>query len=134
MTTPPPRPPLVYACSGCSSAAQMANHFALRLTRDGLAEMSCIAGVGGNVPALLRVARSGRAILALDGCPLHCVSGCLSQAGVTADRHLTLSDFGVVKRKHHDFDPAEADRLYSRLVDEAVALTPAPSPGASGDD
>lgn len=112
----------------------MANHFALRLTRDGLAEMSCIAGVGGNVPTLLRIARSGRTILALDGCPLHCVSGCLSQAGVSAGRHLTLSDFGVVKRKHHDFDPAEADRLYPRLVDEAVALTAAPPPGTTGDD
>ena len=25
--------PLVYSCSGCSSAAQMANHLALRLDR-----------------------------------------------------------------------------------------------------
>lgn len=52
---PDPRLPLVYACSGCSNAAQLANHFALRLTRAGLAEMSCIAGVGGQVPALLRM-------------------------------------------------------------------------------
>ena len=29
--------PLVYACSGCSSAAQMANHFALKLDREGVA-------------------------------------------------------------------------------------------------
>ena len=27
--------PLVYSCSGCSSAAQMANHVALRLDREG---------------------------------------------------------------------------------------------------
>lgn len=40
--------PLVYSCSGCSSAAQMANHLAVQLDRTGLAEMSCIAGVGGN--------------------------------------------------------------------------------------
>ena len=39
--------PLVYSCSGCSSAAQMANDLALRLDRAGVAEMSCIAGVGG---------------------------------------------------------------------------------------
>ncbi|WP_258292173.1 putative zinc-binding protein, partial [Escherichia marmotae] len=30
--------PLVYSCSGCSSAAQMANHLALRLDRAGQAE------------------------------------------------------------------------------------------------
>ncbi|TAK94969.1 MAG: zinc-binding protein, partial [Aquabacterium sp.] len=41
---------LVYACSGCSSAAQLANHLAVRLDREGIAEMSCIAGVGGRVP------------------------------------------------------------------------------------
>ena len=46
----------------------MANHLAVRLDRSGVAEMSCIAGVGGNVPHLVRIARSGRPILALDGC------------------------------------------------------------------
>ena len=52
--------PLVYSCSGCSSAAQMANQLAIRLDREGLAEMSCIAGVGGGVPGLVKTARSGR--------------------------------------------------------------------------
>ena len=36
---PPIQPlplPLVYSCSGCSSAAQLANHLALRLDRAGL--------------------------------------------------------------------------------------------------
>ena len=41
--------PLVYSCSGCSSAAQMANYLAVQLDRKGVAEMSCIVGVGGNV-------------------------------------------------------------------------------------
>lgn len=36
--------PLVYSCSGCSSAAQMANALAVRLDREKVAEMSCIAG------------------------------------------------------------------------------------------
>lgn len=45
--------PLVYSCSGCSSAAQMANYIALKLDHAGDAEMSCISGVGGNVPHLV---------------------------------------------------------------------------------
>lgn len=64
--------PLVYSCSGCSSAAQAANYIALKLDREGDAEMSCIAGVGGNVPHLVNIARSGRSIIAIDGCPLAC--------------------------------------------------------------
>lgn len=108
--------PLVYACSGCSSAAQMANHLALKLDREGVAEMSCIAGVGGGVTGLVRTAQSGRRILALDGCVLKCVSACLANAGVVADIHLVLSEHGVKKRQHADFDPAEAQRVYAAEV------------------
>jgi len=108
--------PLVYACSGCSSAAQMANDLALKLDRAGAAEMSCIAGVGGGVTGLVRTAQSGRRILALDGCVLKCVSACLSNAGVTADTHLVLSDYGVKKRKHADFDATEARHVYIEHV------------------
>lgn len=111
-----PKLPLVYACSGCSSAAQMANQLALWLDRAGEAEMSCIAGVGGGVAGLVRTARAGRPILALDGCVLHCVAACLARAGVVADRHLTLSDFGVRKRRHADFDIAEARTVYTRAA------------------
>ncbi len=39
--------PLVYACSGCSNVAQLANDLALILNRKNLAEMSSIAGIGG---------------------------------------------------------------------------------------
>ena len=49
MSKPRDQHPLVYSCSGCSSAAQLANHVALQLDRRGVAEMSCIAGVGGDV-------------------------------------------------------------------------------------
>ncbi|MBU3056778.1 putative zinc-binding protein [Pseudomonas indica] len=107
--------PLVYSCSGCSNVAQLANTLALRLDRAGLAEMSCIAGVGGGVPSLVNKARSGRPILALDGCPLHCVRGCLAQHGVDADVHLTLSHYGLRKRYGEDCRDEDADALFDEL-------------------
>ncbi|ENO84942.1 putative zinc-binding protein [Thauera linaloolentis] len=110
--------PLVYSCSGCSSAAQMANHVALRLDREGEAEMSCIAGVGGNVPHLVRIARSGRPILALDGCALECVRSSLAQRGVSPSQHLLLNEQGVRKRYASDFDPQQAEQV----LDHARAL------------
>ena len=110
------KPPLVYSCSGCSSAAQMANALAIRLDRDGTAEMSCIAGVGGGVTGLVRTAQGGRPILALDGCVLACTAACLAQAGVTADIHLVLSDHGVRKRRHADYDQTQAAEIYIREV------------------
>jgi hypothetical protein len=38
-----PNRPLVFACSGCSNAGQLANQVALELNRRGVAEMSCLA-------------------------------------------------------------------------------------------
>lgn len=120
--------PLVYSCSGCSSAAQMANQLAIRLDRAGLAEMSCIAGVGGGVTGLVRTARSGRPILALDGCILACAKACLAQAGVVPDRHLVLGHYGVRKRKHADVDPQQAGQVYEEQVrPEAQALLARPA-------
>jgi uncharacterized metal-binding protein len=108
--------PLVYAFSGCSSVAQMANQMALWLDRQGKAEMSCIAGVGGGVSGLVNTARSNRPIIALDGCILACASACLSQAGVTPNRHVVLSEFEVKKRKHVDFDSTQARAIYDHRI------------------
>ena len=107
----PPVLPLVYSCSGCSSAAQLANHVAVQLDRQGIAEMSCIAGVGGDVPHLLKIMRAGRSIVALDGCPLVCVKSSLARHGVVADRHYQLQQYGVRKRQHEDFDPGLANTV-----------------------
>lgn len=115
----PARPkevPLVYSCSGCSSAAQMANHLAIALDRRGLAEMSCIAGVGGDVPKLVRVATSGRPIIGIDGCALACVRQCLARHGVTPTDYHLLSDLGVRKRYRTDFDLEEAETVLEKIA------------------
>jgi uncharacterized metal-binding protein len=108
--------PLVYSCSGCSSAAQLANHAALRLDRMQAAEMSCIAGVGGDVAPLVRLARSGRRILAIDGCAMACARQCLARQGVTPDHHLQLGELGVKKRQHADFDQSQADEVVAAAL------------------
>lgn len=108
-------PALVYACSGCSSVAQLANDCAVRLDREGKAEMSCISGVGGGVPSLVKLARSGRPILALDGCALACVKACLANAGVTADRHLILNRTGARKRFHDQANAAETAEAWQAV-------------------
>ena len=113
--------PLVYSCSGCSSAAQMANHVAVRLDRSAVAEMSCIAGIGGDVPSLLKTARSGRPIVALDGCALVCVKSSLARHGITPDRHYQLQEYGVKKRQHEDFDLQQAGLVLERVNADLLA-------------
>ena len=111
--------PLVYSCSGASSAAQMANHLAVKLDRLLVAEMSCIAGVGGDVKSLVKTAKSGRPIIALDGCPLHCAAKILQRQGLRADKHYDLSKLEVKKQMHADFDPQEAARVLQHILDDA---------------
>ena len=125
--------PLVYSCSGCSSAAQLANQVAVRLDRSGVAEMSCIAGVGGDVASLVKTARSGRPIVALDGCALVCVHSTLARHGITPMRHYQLQQYGVRKRQHEDFDPAQALEVLERVVHDlqGMPLALSATPGLS---
>jgi uncharacterized metal-binding protein len=116
--------PLADACSGCSSAAQLDNDLAVRLDRERLAEMSCIAGVGGDVAPLVETAKSDRPVVAIDGCPLECAKNCLASHDVTPDRHSQLTSEGIAKEYHTDYDEDEAAALRDRLADEVPKLDP----------
>jgi uncharacterized metal-binding protein len=52
---PVPKNPstVIYACSGCSDAGEIADWIARQLMRDGAAQMSCLAGIGGRVKSLV---------------------------------------------------------------------------------
>ena len=118
--------PLVFSCSGCSNVAQLANRFAVRLDRTGLAEMSCTAGIGGDVPSIVRkalqAADEGRPVLALDGCALECTRNCLQQAGIRPTVHVRLHEWGLRKAYHTDVPPEEAEPLYGRLVAQVESM------------
>ena len=118
----PEEKPIVYSCSGCSSTAQMANYIAIQLDRKNIAEMSCIAGVGGNVKKLVRTAQSGRKIIAIDGCPLACSKACLSNHGIVPDEHFELTRFGVAKKQHEDFDMDQAANVMHEIVAQIKCL------------
>jgi uncharacterized metal-binding protein len=97
----------------------MANQLALALNREGLAEMSCIAGVGGGVPALVKTAQKATQIIALDGCPLHCVRHCLAKCNVQPTQHFTLTEFGLKKRQHSDYCADDFERIKNQ-VEQAI--------------
>ncbi|TDX29408.1 putative metal-binding protein [Modicisalibacter xianhensis] len=122
--------PLVYSCSGCSDVAQLANEVAVRLDHAGHAEMSCIAGVGGGVPGLVRTARSGRPIVAIDGCQMHCVQHCLDNVGVGMTEHVRLYEMGYRKRRGQRYSEEaitqvcdDVGRLIARLPLQAEAFS-----------
>ncbi|MBD3641403.1 MAG: putative zinc-binding protein [Marinobacter sp.] len=110
--------PLIYSCSGCSDVAQLANNAAVRLDHEGSFEMSCISGVGGKVPTLVKTAQSGRPITVIDGCPLHCARACLENVGVEPDEHVRLYEFGF--KKH--YGQSYGDEAVEEVCDEVRSL------------
>lgn len=113
--------PLVYACSGCSNVAQLTNDLAVVLDREGIAEMSCIAGIGGKIKSLVKVAQSGRPVLALDGCPLNCVRQTLATVNVIPTWHIEVTSFGYKKSRQEDCTLSAAYELLQHIQGELLA-------------
>ena len=88
---------VVYACSGCSDAGELADRIARQLTREGAAQMSCLAGIGGRVKSLVMKAENAERILVVDGCPLNCAAHTLRLAGFQNFDHLELHKVGIRK-------------------------------------
>lgn len=76
----------------------MAHNISLNLDGDGIAEMSCVSGVVGQVEPILALAKSGRAIIAIDGCELGCTKACLDKSAIKTDHYFKISDLGFDKR------------------------------------
>jgi uncharacterized metal-binding protein len=89
--------PIVYSCSGCSDAGELADRVARELNARGVAEMSCLAGVGGRVKPLMLKAQRAQEIVVIDGCPLNCARHTLINAGITNFQHVALQTLGQRK-------------------------------------
>ena len=104
---------LVYACSGRSGAAQLANEITLRLDCLRLAEMSSALGGGCGDP-LVRKATSGRPVIAIDGCALACCERALAVRGVEPARAVRLSDLGL--RRDAKLNRQEREALFAQVL------------------
>lgn len=120
---PADKPAIVYACSGCSDAGEIADRVARRLTRDGAAQMSCLAGIGGRVKSLVLKAEHAGRILVVDGCPLNCAAHTLTLAGFQKFDHLELHKIGIRKGS----SPVTAERIASGVVAAKKILSAGPT-------
>jgi uncharacterized metal-binding protein len=108
-------PALVYPCSGAADVGEIADRAARRLSADGTARMSCLAGVGARVSGLVASAAGASALLAIDGCPQDCARKTLAMAGFPAIKHVRVTDLGFSKGQ----SPADAAAV-ARVVQAAV--------------
>ena len=92
-------PKVVYACSGSSDVGEISDRAARQLTREGVCKMTCIAGIGGHVGALIDIANAADIILAIDGCPQNCAKKTLEHAGYHDFLHFGVYELGLPKGK-----------------------------------
>lgn len=111
--------PVVFSCSGCSSTGQMANYIAIQLDRKRVADMSCVAGVGGSIKPVLRTVFSARKTVTIDGCPLACSKACLQKLFIEPDASFELTGMGVIQKEHGDFNLGQA-RLVLRKIEREI--------------
>ena len=107
--------PVLYACSGCTSAGELADHVARELDRAGIVEMGSLAGIGAQEPQQLSRARSRFPVIAVDGCASACARRCLERNGIEPSRHYVLARYGVAKRARTAFTAQEAERAWQAL-------------------
>lgn len=111
------RKPVVFACAGCSSVAKLSWEVAKELDRRGVAEMSCLAGVGAQKRRFLRLLE-GRPIWVVDGCPIACGLGIMGLVNRKVDWHIRLDTWGCAK--HDDYAHSDIHELVDRLLDAAA--------------
>ena len=112
--------PIVYSCSGCCNLARMAHDIALNMDNDGIAEMSCISGVIGKVQPIVDIAKSGRPIIAIDGCSLNCTKACLDACDLLPEHHFEIGSMGFEKRSKWDDSLVENSIAMKNVYDELL--------------
>ena len=90
-------PKLVFSCSGAADVGEVSDQAARLLAREGIGKMSCLAGIGGRNPDIMRNTRQASSILAIDGCQSACASKTLKEAGFDDFISLKLASIGLQK-------------------------------------
>jgi uncharacterized metal-binding protein len=87
---------LVYACSGAANTGYLADQVARRLSLQGQAKMTCLAGVGAALDGFVRAAAVADMNLVVDGCPTACGRKIFERYELPCTP-VVLTEFGVEK-------------------------------------
>lgn len=102
---------MLFACSGGSNVAQIANDAAKALDQLGQGRMCCAVGVASRLPSFIETANKADKRVAIDGCEVHCLRKGFEAAGVPVDVHVVVTDLGIAKGHHFNYTQDEVARV-----------------------
>jgi uncharacterized metal-binding protein len=110
-------PQLIFPCSGAADVGEISDRAARRLTREGVARMYCLAGIGGRVNDIMESTKMASNVLVIDGCVADCAKKTIELAGISDFMHLRITDMGMEKGK----SPAIGERI-DQIAEKGKAL------------
>jgi len=87
---------IIYSCSGAADVGELADRAVRQLKKDGIAQGSCIAAIGAELPGYIQSARGAAMAISVDGCSAGCAKLNLEKSGVTPVA-INLADLGYKK-------------------------------------
>lgn len=88
---------MLYACSGASNVAEVADLTARALAADGDGAMFCLAALASGSDSMVQTARGASVSVMIDGCDADCGKKVLEKAGVDDCIHIRVTDLGIDK-------------------------------------
>lgn len=107
---------LIFSCAGSSNVGQIANQAAIRLAQGDLGRYFCLAGIGGHVPGMIESTKSGKMLVAIDGCPVGCAKKTLEHSGFHIDEYVQVTELGIEKNHNFALEPMDVENVASYLT------------------
>ena len=104
-------------CAGGSNCGQIANEVAVKLTREGVGQIYCLAGIGAHIEGMIESVRTARRIVALDGCAVACARKTIEHAGLPVTDWICVTGEGIEKNHEFDLQQNDVDLIVRRTRD-----------------
>jgi uncharacterized metal-binding protein len=108
---------VVYVCGGSADVGELTDRAARRMDREGIASMSCLAGIGARDADITFKAEYATRVLLMDGCPKACSRRTFENAKLHRFVHFDLSAIGLPKGKS-----SVTEENIQRVVSKAVEV------------
>jgi uncharacterized metal-binding protein len=86
----------------------------VELTREGLVNIYCLAGIGAHVTGIVESTRSAGRVLVIDGCAVACGKKAVEHTGLAVTDYLDVTAEGIEKNHDFDLEPAHVTAVVGR--------------------
>ena len=107
---------LIFPCSGGSDVGELTDRVGRKMAKCAQAKMFCLAGIGAHIPGMIKSAKAGKKLIAIDGCAAACAKKTLEHAGFSPIS-FNLGDMGFEKGKTKISNEA-IDNALSKIAGE----------------